>query len=302
MKYCDALGLRWLCCLCCHAWAAVTLLSQCVDIPFTLNKSNNICINAVLNEVDSVTLMFHTAAASLAMTKGGCALASSITFDDSASISSWGGQVAARYSSRNSLEIYGLRWDSLVITEDLHSGPNTHGKFGWNLFQDKIIEIDYQRRLMRLHERLPSLDSQYEKLTVVIEGSLIFVEIAMEIAGKLIDNRYLIHSGFGGTLLLDDDFADVHRISELLPVIGERTLKDSMGNTLKTKKMKLTRLRLGSTELRDIPIGIFEGAIRKQKMSVLGADILRRFNLVLDTRNRNIYLKPNENMEVAYPE
>lgn len=89
---------------------------------------------------------------------------------------------------------------------------------------------------------------------------------------------------FGGAVLLDDDFVARHKLIERLEAIGESELKDSYGNVFKTKKLVLPAFSLGHAKLKNIPISVFEGAIRNQKMSVIGSDVLKRFHIVFDFR------------------
>ena len=47
-------------------------------------------------------------------------------------------------------------------------------------------------------------------------------------------------------------------------------------------------------------VGFFEGAIGIQKMSILGGDILKRFNIIIDAERKFIYLKTNKFTKVSY--
>jgi hypothetical protein len=49
-----------------------------------------------------------------------------------------------------------------------------------------------------------------------------------------------------------------------------------------------------------MPVGFFEGAIGKQKMSVVGGDVLKRFNILIGLDRTEIYLKPNSLFNNAF--
>jgi len=85
-----------------------------------------------------------------------------------------------------------------------------------------------------------------------------------------------------------------------LEVISESELKDSYGNILKTKKALLPAFKLGNIKVKELPIGFFEGAIGRQKMSVMGGNLLKRFNIIIDIEAAHIYLKPNSLMELPF--
>ena len=269
-------------------------------ILFALNQANNICVPVVLNDADSLVLMFHLGAGSIAMTTEGCLQALSIVFDDTAHLHTWGGQEQSRYSSSNQLKIGNRIWKQLSITEDRHSGPNTHGKFGWNLFEKGILEVNFDEKLLLYHRKLPKDFVNYEKLDVRIEGSNIFLTVGLQMGLDKIDHEFLVHSGYGGSLLLDDAFVAKHDVGSKLKSIGQRDLKDSMGNIIITKKAQMPGFSIGQHVLTDVPIGFFEGAIGRQKMSVLGCDILRRFNFLFDFSQEKMYVQPAQDYSVAY--
>ena len=67
-------------------------------------------------------------------------------------------------------------------------------------------------------------------------------------------------------------------------------LKDSFGNTIKVKKGILPVFMLGSSRLSNVPVGFFAGNIGAQKMSVIGGEILKQFNLIFDIANHDLYI------------
>ena len=71
-------------------------------------------------------------------------------------------------------------------------------------------------------------------------------------------------------------------------------LKDSFGNIVKTRNVFLPSMRFGSFRLDGVSVGLFDAALGKQKRSLLGGNILKRFNIVLNLKEAHIYLKPNK--------
>lgn len=269
-------------------------------IPFVLTEFNNIYIQAILNQIDTVKLMFHTDATGVFLTKRAAGKTNSLNLDKTDQANSWGGRGTIRYSQNNSLQIGHLNWEGTTIMEDENSGQLTDGKFGPNLFPDKIIEINFDKKLLIVHSILPDLDDGYEQLNLIYKRSSMFIEGNCMIGEQMYKNDYLIHTGFGGTLLFDNEFVAKNNISEKLQTISESQLKDSFGNVLKTKKVLLPSLKFGDFDFTDVPIGIFEGTVGQQRMSVLGGDLLKRFNIILDQQNAFIYLKPNDFFDAPF--
>ncbi len=277
-----------------------TAIAQTDTIKFHLTDHNNISIEAVFNEADTLNLMFHTAAGDVALIKDATQNLNGIKWDSETTVQSWGGESHARYSASNLVQIGNYKTDSISIWEDERSGPGTDGKFGPDLFGDKIIEIDFDERILILHEKLPIKAEDYEKIPLISENGFMFIEGISTIEDKDYQNRFLIHSGYGGAILYDDQFAKDSRIGEHVEIIKEEELKDSYGNILKTKQGKLPKFIVGDEEFTDIPVGFFEGSIARQQMSVMGGNLLKRFNLIFDAERTHVYMKANSLKELPY--
>jgi hypothetical protein len=265
------------------------------SIPFHLTEYNNLSVQAILNRKDTVQLMFHTAANDLTLTEEAVQKLKTIHFNDNTdSIKSWGGSVnSSRLSKNNAVQIAGLTWENVPIWENKNSGQHTDGKFGIDLFTNKVIEIDFDKMMIRIYTKLPAKSKQYGKLALSFENDDMFIDLGFKMGDTTLHNKFLIHSGYAGGLLFDDKFANENRLGEKLKIVGEKSLKDSYGNILKTKKAIMPLVKIGNEQLTDVPVGFFEGAIGRQKMSILGGDILKRFNLIIDAERKFIYLKSN---------
>ena len=276
-------------------------VAQTVQIPFELTNYNNIAIKTVLNKKDTVKLMFHLAASSVTLTEEALQKVNSIKFERTDSVSSWGGNGnTSRFSKSNELQMESLVWKNTPIWENKNSGQNTGGKFGLELFKDKIVAIDFEKKIITISEELPKNVNRYHKLKIDYKDDMMFVAANCEVEGIDVGNKFLIHSGYAGSILFDDQFSNVNKLSEKLKITSEKQLKDSYGNVLKTKKAVLPKFTLGSFHLKNIPVGFFDGAIGRQKMSVIGGDILKRFHIVIDAKREFIYLKPNKLKDEKY--
>lgn len=276
-------------------------IAQIVQIPFELTSYNNIAIKAVLNKQDTLKLMFHLAASSVTLTEEALQKINSIKFERTDSVSSWGGSGnTSRFSKSNELQIGSFVWKNTPIWENKNSGQNTDGKFGLDLFKDKIVEIDFEKKIITIGEELPKKIKRYRKLNIDYKDDMMFVVANCEVEGVDVSNKFLIHSGYAGSVLFDDQFSNTNKLSEKLQITSEKQLKDSFGNVLKTKKAILPKFTLGSFNLKDILVGFFDGAIGRQKMSVIGGDILKRLNIVIDAKREFIYLKPNKLKDEKY--
>ncbi len=262
-------------------------------IPFTLTKANNVIIQSSLNDGDSLRMMFHTAQGSVSLTEEAITKLGNKNFDKSEKAITWGGEATTEYSEGNQFKIQNFEWNDLTIWSDKHTGPTADGKFGPNLFPDKVIELDFDKNLMIIHSYLPEIDESFQKAQITFNQNMMFLNTEYIINDHSYRNPVLLHSGYGGTLLLDDKFVEKNKFGELLETISESELKDSHDNVIKTKRSILPQFKLGEDSFKNIPINFFEGALGRQHLSVMGGDILKRFNLYIDLQYGYLYYRPN---------
>lgn len=276
--------------------------NQATLIPFQLTPYNNLSVLVILNGKDTLHLMLHTAANSVTITEDAAKKIKSISFNSTLEgIKSWGGSDnSARVSENNTLQIGGIKFEDVSISENKFSGQQTDGKFGLDLFKDKVVQFDFEKKVIIVSPSLPPHLKKYQKLKLTFEDDLMFIEASSNVGDTVLKNQFLIHSGYSGGILLDDQFAHDHQLGAKLKITGEKELKDSYGNVLKTKKAILPSLQIGQEKLVDVPVGFFEGAIGRQKMSIMGGDVLKRFNLVIDAKREYIYLKANKLKKEKY--
>ena len=263
-----------------------------VVIPFTLTDHNNIVVSAMLNDTDALNLMLHTASSDLRLTEEAVRKAKSIKFTATDKVKSWGGEADSRSSKGNRLQIGALRRNDIDIWEDKNSGHDTDGKFGLDFFQNRIVEIDFEQRRIAVYETLPRKAKTYQRLKLENKNGLLLAEGSCLIEGKTYTNKFLLHSGYSGGVLLDDAFAASTGVDGKIRISEESSLKDSFGNTIKVKKGLLPVFMLGDSQIFNVPTGFFAGGLGTQKMSILGSEVLKQFNLIFDIASQNLYIKP----------
>ncbi|MFT3881302.1 MAG: hypothetical protein QM703_16765 [Gemmatales bacterium] len=272
-----------------HALAQQPVAGEVV-IPFTLTSQNNIVVQAFLNGGGALKLMLHTASSGVTLTEEGAKKAKMV-FTGSTEMKSWGGSGTSRWSKGNTLLLGNYQQGNITVHENKNSGEGTDGKFGLDIFGKRIVEIDFGRSLIVLHEKLPAKVERYTRVKLENRDGELFVQGNCLIEGKDHVTRFLIHTGYSGGLLLDDAFAAKAGVEGKIKITSESSLKDSFGHTIKVKKGILPTFVLGKTTISEVPVGFFAGAVGAQKMSVLGCEVLKRFNVVFDLGNNELYLE-----------
>lgn len=260
-------------------------------ISIELSNDNVILLDGLLNDQDSIKLMFHMAANDMTIINTVAQACESISWEESHDVHSWGGKSQSRYSKSNKLSIGNLSWSEIPIWENKQSGKGSEGKIGPNLFSDRYLEMDFERGIMVLHHQEPDIHSAMTQIELDYENGFMFIPATVVVDSIQVEHKFLIHTGYSKSLLLDDAFVASNSLSNHLEVTSESELKDSFGNILKTKSALLPQFQIGAFSFDDVEVSFFEGAINRQKMSVLGTDILKQFHLIISADRKSIYLE-----------
>jgi hypothetical protein len=296
-----ALTLTYCCSICgtCVAQAPIAD-DKTIQIPFRLTRWNNISVPSIVGNNFAVNLMFHTATNDLSLTRDTLRMLPEINLDQHANINTWGGKSTSQFGENNSLHIGPLKLDSARIFSCQHSGHQTGGKFGLAQLSSKIFEIDFDACRIVLHDSVPTKAKSWKHHPIRIEHGLIFV--TAELSDKLTNTNqeFLLHSGYSGFMLLDDEFVQSHDFIDQLEIIEEAELTDSSGKKTKTRKSMLPAFSIGKTTFEQTPVSFFPGTIGSQNFSLLGGDFLKRFNMVFDLNNNHLYLDESKHFKANF--
>jgi len=267
-------------------------------LTFNLNKHNNICIKARINNSDTLSLMFHTSSTGLTVTKE--SLKEKILLKDkqNTNIQTWGGRADAEFSEHNTLFINKLKWEDITIFVNENSGPDTDGKFGYDLLAKKIVSLDYDKNLIIVNENLPKNLKEYQKMNLFFSNGSMFIEGKLIIGDEVFQDKFMFHSGYGGAILLDPQIAEKYDMKSL-KTISTSELKDSFGNVFKIETKLLPKAKIGKKTLKNLPLS-FAARSSNIPMKVFGNDLLKRFNVIFDFQKNEIYLKPNRLWKMNY--
>lgn len=260
-------------------------------IPFTLSEQNNVLVAAILNERDTLWLMFHSAYRGVSIIKGVLDRAKSLHLDGSSEAHAWGGSAEEGFSKGNVIRIGRQRWEDLEVAIDEQSGKGSDGKFGYDLFADKVVELNYDRKVMVIHNRLPRGMSGYARWPINYESGSFFVDGMVGIAGHAYPERFMFHTGYGGQFILGTGFMERYDLYDKLDTVSVEELKDSFGNPIRNVTTEVESLRIGKERASHVRGSVMDPKARFPS-SVLGSGSLKNFNMLIDLRNDMIHVKP----------
>lgn len=206
-----------------------------------------------------------------------------------------------RFVYNQTLHLPGLQIDSLnfhvndytVLTSAY--GEKIDGIIGYSFFNRYIVKIDYDSSKIHV---LTKGTIKYPKGGFLLKTLLVNIPILQtEVKdAREIASRFYFDTGAGMCLLLNSDFV---QDSGLVKTRRRwyATQAEGLGGKAPMRQGVIKQVRLGPYKFRNVPTYIFEDEYNVTSYPYLGGlvgnDLLRRFNLIINYERRDIYMTPN---------
>jgi hypothetical protein len=282
-----------------HFLIAFTLVSTTIfaqktmsdSIPFTINEHNTIFVKAIFNETDTLNLNFDTGTTELILTND--VMKNKLK------------SAPKLYDTFYNLKIGNTSYKTKVYDAEL-TGHGTDGRFGWDFFKGKIVELNYDQNLMIIHSVLPAnvaKSRKFTKLKMKFFKDLLLVESEIKQDGVSNKDLFLFDTGYQRTAMLDDDLLKKGNFpAEKMDVIKKVIMHGAQGNEIPVITSNLKVLKIGKFKLKNVPIQLLttNKPLRDKNIHILGNEVLKRFNIMLDFQDNVVYLKPNHLFDEKY--
>lgn len=263
-------------------------------IPFVLTKDNNLEVQSVLNKKDSVKLLFDSGAFGFYLLKTAIKKYLNPT----------GKALTMKDISDNDFAIENLNWEHQQVYPLTTTGNCCEGMFGWDAFDGKVVEIDYDQNRMIVHSKRPKISKEYEQFAMEYMKEHFCIQIPVEANQKRYTGRFLFDLGYQRTIMLDQDMMQQKGLAvKELPVIKESVMYNSSNEAIPLVTVATEKLIFGKYILEQVPAQI-NSATRPAGYATnfLGGEVLKRFNIILDFQNHVVYMKPNHLFHEPYTE
>lgn len=275
-------------------------ISTADTIPFTIGWNNSIKVKGRINNSDILDLIFDTGANGFVLSSDATSKNVNVKIDGDMQGFGLGGASNDKISKINKLEIAGINWDSLSMLVKYQGKPSSDGVIGYNVFDGKVVEIDYDKKNMVIHSTLPT-SLGFTKYPLKFKSGLSFIELTIDNGKTKTKGWFDFDAGSSSTLFLNNDFASKNNVYGELKKNGSDNIKGSGPNKVSIDNLLLPKLLIGGIELTNITIDV-ESANSKSgpPFNIVGNDILKRFNTIIDYQNDVVYLKPNSLVGAMY--
>src|SRR5450631_1457463 len=272
------------------------------QIPFTTFTGGVVVVRAqLIGYPDTLNFIMDTGSGGISLDSATCIRLNITPTGTDKLIMGIGGVRQLRYVNNQSLVIGKIRVDSLnfhVSDYDILSsvyGDRIDGIIGYSFYTRYIVKIDYDSNEMYVYSKG---NFKYPRggFTLKPAFSNLPVEGAVVRDIREVNARFYFDTGAGLCLLLNSDFIRDSAILNLekkpLP-----TQAQGMGGKANMQVTTMKEFKLGPYRFRNIPTHIFEDVYNVTSYpylaGLIGNDVLRRFNIILNYDKRIFYLTPN---------
>jgi|SRR5450432_1614542 len=272
------------------------------QVPFTTFTGGVVLIKAqLIGFPDTLNFVMDTGSAGISLDSSTCIRLNIDPVLTDKQIMGIGGIRQLKYVNKRSLRIGNLQVDSLdfhVSDYEILSavyGDRIDGIIGYSFFSRYIVKIDYDSSQMYVYTR-GSL--KYPKGGFMLKPSLVSLPVlgGMLRDSKESNSRFYFDTGAGLCILLNSDFI---RDSSILDLNRKPfpTQAQGMGGKANMQVTVLKEFKFGPYRFRNIPTYIFDDEYNVTSYpylaGLIGNDILRRFNVILNYEKKTFYLTPN---------
>jgi hypothetical protein len=254
------------------------------------------------NYPDSLTFIFDTGSGGISLDSTTCEKLRITPLPSDKTIRGIAGIRNVSFVYNETLRLPNLNVDSLNFHVNDYSilssvyGENIDGIVGYSFLNRYIVKIDYDSSKIFVYSKGPM---KYPK-GGFLSHPLIFnlpVESARVRDNRDITARFYFDTGAGLCLLLSTDFITDSALFSSKKKKPVATLAQGLGGKTNMEQTTVKDFRFGPYHFRNVPTYIFDDEYNITSYPSLGGlignDLLRRFNVILNYGRREIYLMPN---------
>ncbi|MDQ6814080.1 MAG: aspartyl protease family protein [Bacteroidota bacterium] len=181
-------------------------------------------------------------------------------------------------------------------------GVRIDGIIGYSFFSRFIVKIDYDTNVLEIYSQGKI---RYPHRGIILKPAISGIPVfnATITDASAVASRFYFDSGAGLCLLMSEDFV---KDSAILAK-GKKVIITQAEGIGGKKPMRLTtvkQIKIGPYSFKKIPAHIFEDEFNVTSYPMLGGlignDLLRRFNLIINYQQREIHLQPNTHFRESF--
>jgi len=241
-------------------------------IPFTLTANSAIHVKSTVNDTATLDLHFDASSFDLALTTPNY----------------------KKFRPLSKLQIGPLTWTHPKLYNAGQTATGMDGRFGWNLFEGKCIELDYDHNLLIIHSKRPNNLKGYTRSKLDFFRSYPSIKATIVAQNKSYTGDFILDTGSDQSVFLDGSWAAKVNFPTNLKLLSTSVMHDGGGHKYENKIVESPSLSIEGADFANIPTWLLNTRNPAGfQINLLGNDLLKRFNIIMDFQDDYIYLKPN---------
>jgi len=271
-------------------------------IPFTLTSYNAIAIKALVNGTDSVVMHFDLSSFDFHLTREGILNKTHLLKNQPDALA---GKVAPNYNRLAPVERVQMGsavWITPPLSVTNLAAHEMDGRVGWNMFEGKKVELNYDTNQIIVSSYLPKDRKGYVKAKLGFGRTFPYIKGDFPISEGHYEGNFAMDNGSELAMILDSVWVAKKNFPIDFKPLKTTVIHDATGKKYETRTVMFPAFALNGFKQTNIPALIASNRINPSdyEMNFLGNDLLKRFNMIIDFKNDEIYLKPNHLWDVKY--
>ncbi len=267
-------------------------------IPFALNKNKQIIIKGSINNSPKMDFCFDLGARVVYVIGKNFDKLNNLIIDGMMEDESVTGLSTEKTSSNNSLQLNNLNISNMPICYIDEAGflGNGGALIGYNVFQNKFLEIDFDNELLLIHNKQPEKISTYSQIEFQQTTGGLYVPITINNGKKISKGWYFFDTGADNALTFDSRFAKSENLYSTMKVIGKAGIASSEKRVIDAEILEVPEVTIAGYKLENVPtlLAYESNAESELENGVIGIELQSRFNFIIDYPNSKMYLKPSK--------
>lgn len=195
-----------------------------------------------------------------------------------------------------------LKEDYLKLSENI--GENVYGIIGYDIFSRFVVEINYDNNILTLHDPKKFKPSKRKAaLPLEIRGSKPFMNATIKQGNETASLDIMVDTGASHAALIDYNY--LTGIS-----LPEKTIETRLGRGIAGDIPgylgRIDHVKIDNFDFSEMLVSApFDGAYNKvikrgARIGTFGGELLNRFNVTFDYRNKKVYLSQGERYKDAF--
>lgn len=270
---------------------APTASAETIAIPFDLGKDHRIYAEGTINQSRPLRFLIDTGADGMAVSVATSTLAG-MKIDDQSENAGSDGTSLVEYSTSNRVTLGAASRTLGAAVIDYRNRP-FDAVLGWKFFEGRVVEVDYDKKTLFVHSSLPST-AGYTRVNTRWIDNTPAIEVTLKTEGSRFKAWLSLDTGSNGTIDLSYAYSSRHNLSgAFTQKIGTSQFSGSAGKKIRAVDVRVASVEIQGLRLEQPKVSFTIDEDSSTGDGTVGSEVLRNFNILLDTKTGDVYLRPN---------